>query len=163
MCYTYGHMKTPKILFVCLGNICRSPTAEIVFRSLSEKAGLACEIDSAGTGNYHIGDAPDARSIEAALARGYDMSTLRARQVSVEDFYAFDHILAMDESNLRNLLDIKPLNSEAKVELFLNYASSAPKDKSVPDPYWSGRDGFDLVLDLLEDASANLVKVYKSK
>jgi protein-tyrosine phosphatase len=161
MCYTYEHMKSPKILFVCLGNICRSPTAEAVFRAFADKQGLACEIDSAGTGNYHIGEPPDTRSIEAGLARGYDMSDQRARQVSIEDFYAFDHILAMDESNLRNLLDIKPPNSEAKVELFLNYAKNPTKDKSVPDPYWSGRDGFDLVLDLLEDAAENLVKEYK--
>jgi protein-tyrosine phosphatase len=156
-------MKRPKILFVCLGNICRSPTAEAVFRSLSLKENFDCEIDSAGTGDYHIGEAPDKRSITAAAGRGYEMSHLRARQVSLEDFYAFDHILAMDESNLANLLDMKPPNSESKVELFLNYSKVATKNKSVPDPYWSGADGFELVLDLIEDASKNLIHKYQGK
>lgn len=153
----------PKILFVCLGNICRSPTAEAIFTKKANQLGIEIQIDSAGTGDYHIGEPPDARSIAAALDRGYEMAHLRARQVSIEDFYTFDHILAMDESNLRHLLDLKPLNSEAKVELFLNYAERPTKDRSVPDPYWSGRDGFDLVLDLLEDASNGLLQSIQSQ
>ncbi|MCB0348663.1 MAG: low molecular weight phosphotyrosine protein phosphatase [Bdellovibrionales bacterium] len=156
-------MKPIKVLFVCLGNICRSPTAEAVFSDYAKNSKLNLQVDSAGTGAYHIGDPPDPRSIACASLRGYKMSHLKARQIQVEDFYEFDHILAMDESNLANILDIKPINSEAKIELFLNYSSKKLKDLSVPDPYWSGEDGFNTVLDLIEDASKNLIKYYQDR
>lgn len=154
-------MSTPKILFVCLGNICRSPTAEAVFRAYADKAKLKVTIDSAGTGAFHIGDPPDPRSTTCAEKRGYKMSHLKARQIQIEDFYIFDHILAMDESNLANILALKPMNSETKVELFLNFSTKKLKDLSVPDPYWSGSDGFNTVLDLIEDASNGLVAFYQ--
>ncbi len=156
-------MNAPKILFICLGNICRSPTAEAVFRDYAEKSKLEVTVDSAGTGAFHIGDPPDPRSIACAAERGYKMSHLKARQIQIEDFYIFDHILVMDESNLANTLDIKPPNSEAKVELFLNYSTKKLADQSVPDPYWSGPDGFNVVLDLIEDASKHLITYYKDR
>ena len=140
-----------KVLFVCLGNICRSPTAEAVMRSLVESRQLDLEIDSAGTAAYHIGKSPDHRSQQAALKRGMSMSGLRARQVSEHDFYEFDYILAMDSANYQDLISIKPSNASAAVVLFLREFGSMEYDE-VPDPYYGGEQGFELVLDLLEDA-----------
>ena len=140
-----------KVLFVCLGNICRSPTAEAVMRSLVESRQLDLEIDSAGTAAYHIGKSPDPRSQQAALKRGMSMSGLRARQVSEHDFYEFDYILAMDSANYQDLISIKPNNASAAVVLFLREFGSMEYDE-VPDPYYGGEQGFELVLDLLEDA-----------
>ena len=118
-------MQKTKILFVCLGNICRSPTAEGVFRKLVSDRNLShlVEVDSAGTSGWHIGEAPDARTVQAAVTRGYDLSQLRGRQATSDDFFKFDYILAMDKTNLSNLRSIEPNTGEtARLELFLNYA-----------------------------------------
>jgi protein-tyrosine phosphatase len=147
-----------KILFVCLGNICRSPTAEGVLKYLlaSEAPQLKVEIDSAGTGNYHAGAAPDPRSQRAAMRRGIDLSGLRARQVVPADFARFDRILAMDNDNLRALQAQKPKTSKAELRLFLDYAEHAGS-REVPDPYGGDRDDFEHVLDLITLASRGLI------
>jgi len=145
---------TTRILFVCLGNICRSPTAHGVFERLAEAAQVPVEVDSAGTGGWHVGDPPDRRAQSAAARRGYDLSRLRARQAKPEDFEAFDLILAMDRSNFAALERMRPEGSETPVRLFLDYAESVREE--VPDPYYDG--GFDLVLDLIEDASRGLLR-----
>lgn len=147
-----------KILFVCLGNICRSPTAEAVMRKLVEARDLSIEIDSAGTAAYHIGKSSDDRSQQVALKRGIDMSGQRARKVAENDFYEFDFILAMDKANYRDLLAIKPSNANADVLLFLNQFGSMGYEE-VPDPYYGGEQGFELVLDLLEDACEQFLTV----
>ncbi len=136
------------MLFVCLGNICRSPTAEGVMRHLlaTEAPGLAIEVDSAGVGDYHVGEPPDARSQRAAMRRGIDLSGLRARQVSRADFMRFDLLLAMDHSNLRALRALKPEASRAEVRLFLEFTDLAQRE--VPDPYLGGPEDFERVLDL---------------
>jgi protein-tyrosine phosphatase len=147
------------VLFCCMGNICRSPTAEIVFRQYVNKAGLddLFLIDSAGTHDYHIGDAPDARSQRAASKRGYDMSGLRGRQVEINDFTRFDYVLAMDEANLSILLRLRPLDAQNHLGLFLDYATRHD-EREVPDPYYGGKDGFERVLNMVEDASEGLLK-----
>lgn len=147
-----------KVLFVCLGNICRSPTAHGVFVQRVAGRGLAehIEIDSAGTGGWHIGNSPDKRSQRAAAARGYDLSLLRARQVAVDDFYTFDYILAMDKQNLTDLLALAPTDGRANISLFLPYARDLTESE-VPDPYYGGQDGFGHVLDLVERASESLL------
>jgi protein-tyrosine phosphatase len=155
-------MKTKQkisVLFVCMGNICRSPTAEIVFASLVEKAGLSeqFQIDSAGTHDYHIDEAPDGRTQRAALRRGYDMSQLRGRQVEVADFARFDYVLAMDEENLANLKKLSSNNSKSYLGLFLVFADQH-QAREVPDPYYGGTDGFEKVLDLVEDAAHGLLR-----
>jgi len=147
-----------KVLFICLGNICRSPTAEGVFRHLltREAPRLQVEVDSAGTADYHIGNAPDLRSQRAALRRGIDLSGLRARQVTREDFASFDLILAMDRANLRALKAMSPAGSQAQTQLFLQYAPQLGC-LEVPDPYYGGSAGFEEVLDLTEAASRGLL------
>lgn len=147
-----------KVLFVCLGNICRSPTADGIFRELvkREKLDQHLVIDSAGTGGWHIGKAPDARTIAAAKQRGYDLSILRARQVHAADFEEFDYILAMDESNLRDLHSLKPSHYAGHLGLFLDFGVSK-QYREVPDPYYGGGDGFELVLDLVEEAAQGLL------
>lgn len=142
------------VLFVCLGNICRSPTAEAVFRHQVIVAGLVdrIEIDSAGTGDWHIGHAPDRRASAAAAVHGYAMDALRARQVTVDDFYCFDYILAMDNANLADLRDLDPGDGRATVTRFLDVLGDGDPAE-VPDPYYGGDDGFDRVLDLVERAS----------
>ncbi len=148
---------TIKVLFVCMGNICRSPTAEGVFRQLVQARGVADRfvIDSAGTHDYHIGESPDKRTMQAARQRGYDLSMLRGRQVGVDDFAAFDHVLAMDQANLANLQRLCPPEQRHKVELFLHYGRSA--EQEVPDPYYGGPQGFEHVLDLVEEAANGLL------
>lgn len=152
-----------KVLFVCLGNICRSPTAEGVFRHYVEQAGLSDKItiDSAGTSDWHLGKTPDPRTVAAAAQRGYDVSTLRGRQVTAEDFAEFDLILAMDKSNLSNLQAIQPAASKAEPALYLPRFGISPDE--VPDPYYGGEDGFELVLDMLEHASQVLLDEIKAK
>lgn len=151
-------MSRIKVLFVCLGNICRSPTADGVFRKLVADAGLQdlIEIDSAGTAAWHVGKSPDPRTQHAAASRGYDLSGLRARQAVPEDFYEYDHILAMDLSNLENLQQIRPADASARLGLFLDYAPDLGI-KEVPDPYYGGESGFEQVLDLVEAAGKNLL------
>ncbi|NVK58005.1 MAG: low molecular weight phosphotyrosine protein phosphatase [Alteromonadaceae bacterium] len=143
------------ILFVCLGNICRSPTAEAVFRHKAEEAGLNLFIDSAGTHGYHIGSPPDNRSQAAGQALGYSFKGLKCRRVSDEDFEKFDLILAMDHSNLNNLREMSDPVYHHKIKLMLDYAGL--KDEEVPDPYYGGKKGFELVLSLIEQASDGLI------
>ena len=147
-----------KVLFVCLGNICRSPTAEAVFRHLLKREApqLRVEVDSAGTADYHVGDPPDPRSQRAALGRDIDMSGLRARQISPEDFMRFDFILAMDRDNLRLCQAMRPKQATAQVRLFLDYAQLAGNGE-VPDPYYGGPKDFERVLDLTTAASRGLI------
>jgi protein-tyrosine phosphatase len=151
-------LKPFRVLFICLGNICRSPTAEGVLRQLAaqEAPGLELEIDSAGTADYHIGVAPDPRSQRAALRRGIDISGLRARQVSKNDFGHFDLILAMDRNNLIELEAMKPGNPHAALKLFLDYAPNL-KLREVPDPYYRDASAFEEVLDLTTAASRGLL------
>ena len=150
-----------KVLFVCLGNICRSPTAEGVFRRALEQAGLAddVEIDSCGVGSWHVGKAPDARAQQAALSRGIDLSSLRARQLTEQDFAEFDYVLGMDQDNLRAMRELKPANSQAHVGLFLDFAGTPGAE--VPDPYYGGDEGFENVLTMIEAASAGLIQHLK--
>ncbi|MBV7564246.1 low molecular weight protein-tyrosine-phosphatase [Pseudomonas sp. sia0905] len=152
-----------RVLFVCLGNICRSPTAEAVMRQRLQQAGLAdrIEVDSAGTGDWHVGKAPDSRTQQAASRRGYDLSSLRGRQVSVDDFARFDLILAMDSANLRDLQRIRPANARAELDLYLRRFELA--EDEVPDPYYGGSEGFEHVLDLLEQASDALLIELKGR
>ncbi len=145
------------VLFVCMGNICRSPTAEGVFRHHVLQAGLADRIviDSAGTHAYHVGEPPDRRAAAAAARRGISLDGILARRVSDEDFVRFHHIIAMDEDNLARLRDQAPVEHHAKLRLFLEY--SAGREREVPDPYYGGAAGFERVLDLVEDASRGLL------
>lgn len=148
-----------KLLFVCLGNICRSPTAHGVMMTLLKEHGLDdVMVDSAGTAAYHIGKAPDPRTQAAARQRGYDLSTLRARQVTRDDFYDFDYIFAMDEDNLADLQGVRP--KDAKADLHLALASTQGEGSSVPDPYFGGESGFDTVLDLCEKLSNDILVQY---
>jgi protein-tyrosine phosphatase len=139
------------ILFVCTGNICRSPTAEGVLRSLGQQAGLELHVESAGVGDWHIGQPPDERSQHHARSRGYDLSEQRARQVRAEDFERFDMILAMDRGHLRALQKLAPARHHAKIRLFV-------EGRDVPDPYYGGPDGFEKVLDLVEAQCRHLLR-----
>ena len=147
------------VLFVCLGNICRSPTAEGIFRTQVHASGLSKQIlvDSAGTHAYHEGESPDLRACAAALERGFDLSGHVGRQIKTSDFEYFDYILAMDVENLACLLKMQPSESQSRVALFLDYADG-PEGQSVPDPYFGHSDGFALVIDLVESAGKGLLK-----
>ena len=147
-----------------MGNICRSPTAEAVFRYHVEQEGLAemIHIDSAGTHDYHIGEPPDARTQQAAKRRGYDMGALRGRQVGVRDFSEFDYVLAMDEANLAILQRLRPRDAQGHLGLFLEFAERH-REIAVPDPYFGGAEGFEHVLDLVEDAALGLLKHIRSQ
>jgi protein-tyrosine phosphatase len=153
-----------RILFVCLGNICRSPTAEAVLRALAtrEAPELAIEVDSAGTASYHLGEPPDPRTQEAARRRGYDLSSLRARRVESHDFTLFDLILAMDRDNLEVLRRRAPAQARERIRLFLEFASEADAT-DVPDPYYGGPNGFEAVLDLVEEAARGLLQHLKQR
>lgn len=152
-----------RVLMVCLGNICRSPTAEAVFRQHIAAAGLdgLIEVDSAGTSDWHQGEPPDPRSMRAAAERLYDLGPLRARQVCVRDFEDFDYVLAMDRQNLAHLEELCPIACQEKLGLFLNYGDTGRDE--VPDPYNSGREGFELVLDLVESASSSLLHAIRER
>jgi len=152
-------MKKISVLFVCMGNICRSPTAEAVFRHFVENAGMSEHIliDSAGTHDYHVGDSPDSRAQRSAQQRGYDMSGLRGRQVGEGDFNRFDYVLAMDMANLQILRSIAPPGADKKTRVFLEYARHHG-EREVPDPYYGGSDGFERVLDMVEDAAQGLLE-----
>lgn len=153
---------TSRILFVCLGNICRSPAAEGVVAAQARQAALDLVLDSAGTGGWHAGEPPDPRMSAAAARRGLDLSRLRARQVDQQDFHSFTHILAMDRSNLRRLRQDAPEDSLAEIRLFLDYAPGLSTTE-VPDPYYGGASGFDAVLDLIEAAGKGLVAHLKAQ
>jgi protein-tyrosine phosphatase len=147
------------VLFVCTGNICRSPTAEGVFGHLARRRAPpgAIRVDSAGTHDYHVGEAPDPRAIAHAARRGYDLTPLRARQVALADFTKFDLILAMDRGHLRQLEAVAPAGSPARIAMFLDY-SERWRGLDVPDPYYGGARGFEEVLDMVEEASARLLE-----
>jgi protein-tyrosine phosphatase len=148
-----------KILFVCMGNICRSPTAEGVFRRVVRERApqLPIEIDSAGTHDYHVGEPPDARAIAAAARRGIDLRGLRARQVQDDDFAAFDLIVAMDRNNRAALIERSPAEFHPRIRSFMEFAASSTVE-DVPDPYYGGPLGFEQVLDLAEEASLGLLE-----
>lgn len=148
-----------RVLLVCMGNICRSPTAEGVLRHFIKINGLGdkVEVDSAGTHGYHVGEAPDQRTQRAASARGYNLSQLRARKVARQDLDYFDLILAMDKSNLDNLQRMAMPEQQGKIKLFMDFAHNFDDDE-VPDPYYGLGHGFDLVLDMVEDASQGLIE-----
>lgn len=152
-----------RVLFVCLGNICRSPTAEGVLRHQLKEAGLAdvIEVASAGTGDWHVGEQADSRTLRAALSRGYDLSSQRAQQVRAEHFNHYDLILAMDESNLAHLQAMRPGHASAELDLFLRRYDGALDE--VPDPYYGGEQGFEQVLDLIEAACRGLVIELKGR
>lgn len=148
-------MSKPKVLFVCLGNICRSPTAEAVFRHKARVASLDIHIDSAGTGGWHKGELPDIRARETGEARGYSFAGQTARPIIPEDYEDYDLILAMDKKNLQSLRAQAPKTAADKIRLFLDYGSSETQE--VPDPYYGGPSGFDTVLDLIEDSCDGLI------
>ena len=156
--------RTLSVLVVCTGNICRSPTGEGVLRHLVKERGLAdrIRIASAGTHDYHVGEAPDARSVKHASKRGYDLSAQRAAQVSREDFGNHDYILAMDRGHLRILRGLQPPGSRAKLGLFLE-ASGRWKDEDVPDPYYGGTAGFEQVLDMIEEAGGRWLDRFEAE
>jgi protein-tyrosine phosphatase len=157
-------LKKLSVLVVCTGNICRSPTGEGVLRHLVAKRGLADRIAvaSAGTHDYHVGECPDGRSMKHASKRGYDLSDLRASQVSRDDFHAHDYILAMDRGHLRILKGLAPANARARLGLFLD-ASAKWKGDDVPDPYYGGVEGFEHVLDMVEEAAERWIDRFESE
>jgi protein-tyrosine phosphatase len=153
-----------KVLFVCMGNICRSPTAHGVFRALVEKEGLsqAVQIDSAGTHAYHVGSAPDKRAQATAQERGIDISDLLARRVEPDDFDAFDFVVAMDQDNYMSLSEICPDQHVDKIYMFMDFAGHM-RTREVPDPYYGGPSGFDRVFDLVEAASEGLLREIRQR
>ncbi|KWW36716.1 low molecular weight protein-tyrosine-phosphatase [Cupriavidus metallidurans] len=157
-------MKKYAILMCCMGNICRSPTAEGVLRAKLEAAGLAdlVELDSAGTHDYHVGRAPDARSQRHALRRGYDLSALRARQVVVADFSRFDLVLAMDQANLSALRALHADAGADRLRLLMSFATQHNAEE-VPDPYYGEGDGFERVLDYIEDACDGVIEMLRKR
>ncbi|BCL69089.1 protein-tyrosine-phosphatase [Vibrio nigripulchritudo] len=148
--------KISKVLVVCLGNICRSPTGEAILRAKAKQSGVDLQVDSAGTAGYHIGENPDSRSMQAGKRRGYSFQGIRSRKVEQSDFEEFDLILAADHSNLSDLEDICPQQYRHKLKLFLSYGQSGYDE--IPDPYYGGEQGFELVIDLIEEASDVLLK-----
>lgn len=149
-------LKMKKILVVCMGNICRSPAGEAVLRAKAKQLGLEVEIDSAGTIGYHQGNLPDARSREAGERRGYSFKGIRSRQVELADFAYFDLILAADRANVSDLNEICPEPYQDKIKLYLSYGQS--EHQEIPDPYYGGEQGFELVLDLLEEAAEQILQ-----
>lgn len=150
-------MKPVRILFVCLGNICRSPLAEGVLRELADRNGVvsAISVDSAGTGAWHVGDPPDHRSIVVARRHGIDISGLQARKISRDDFESYDLILGMDRDNVRTLRQLAPPGTEGRISLFLEYA--AGRDQDVPDPYYDGPEAFERLYQMLEAGCSSLL------
>lgn len=157
-------MNNIKVLFICMGNICRSPTAEGAFKELVEREGLAhiIEIDSAGTHASHSGEVPDHRAQKVAWSRGVDLAPLRARRVEEADFAKFDYIVAMDRSNLRRLHDKCPEQYRNKLSLMMSYAPHV-EEEEVPDPYYGGPSGFERVFDLVEAASEGLLREIRQR
>jgi protein-tyrosine phosphatase len=155
---------TYRVLLVCMGNICRSPTAEGVLRLLlrNNNLGDVVEVDSAGTHGYHVGEAPDSRTQRAAALRGYNLSQFRARKVARQDLDYFDLVLAMDKSNLDNLMRMASPEQQSRIKLFMSYSKNFD-DEEVPDPYYGLGHGFDLVLDMVEDAALGLIEQIKKE
>lgn len=153
-----------KVLFVCMGNICRSPTAEGVFTKVVAEEGMdeLIETDSAGTHAYHVGEPPDPRAMKHAMARNIEISHLRARKVTSDDFHEFDYVLAMDNDNFQILEQLCPLGMEHKLSLLMDYAPHV-QFREVPDPYYGGSKGFERVLDMVEEASRGLLAVIREK
>lgn len=152
-------MNEVSVLFVCLGNICRSPTAHGVFQGMVDSNGFghAIRVDSAGTGDWHIGHSPDQRTAQVAATKGYDLSSLRARLVTSDDFHRFDYVIAMDSLNLKDLKHMQPADYTGFLGLFLDF-STQKSYREVPDPYYGGEDGFELVFNLVEEASQGLLE-----
>ena len=152
------------VLFVCLGNICRSPTSEGVFRSLVKNRNLDSEIyaDSVGTAGYHIGYPPDSRAVEAAAKRGVSISHLRARRLERRDFEKFDYMIGMDFNNLQDLKAMAPRDYKGRICLFMDFAPDWDIQE-IPDPYYGGHNGFEQVLDMVQDASAGLIEEITSQ
>mgnify|MGYP002641000871 FL=1 len=152
-------MKQVKVLFVCMGNICRSPTAEGAFRKLvtDEKLDASIFIDSAGTHAYHIGSPPDNRAQDTALKRDIDLSSLRGRKFTEQDYYEFDYLIAMDESNFRDMKSLDPSDGKGQLSLFMDF-STEHSETEVPDPYYGGNKGFERVFDMVQDASQGLLE-----
>ncbi|MFT6331202.1 MAG: protein-tyrosine phosphatase [Bermanella sp.] len=153
-------VNTPSVLFVCLGNICRSPSAEAVFKKKAADVGINVEIDSAGTAGYHKGTAPDKRSQAVGMQRDYSFKGLKCRKVVEQDFEKFDYILGMDNENVTNLLEACPEEFQHKVSLFLSFSQS--EEQEVPDPYYGGKRGFEYVLDLIEQGADGFIDHLKS-
>lgn len=157
-------METVNVLFVCMGNICRSPTAHGLFENLVAAQGMQnqIQVDSAGTHGYHIGEAPDGRAQEAALLRNIDLSSQRARQIEKNDFSHFQYVIAMDEANVNGLRRFADETDTQKIQLFMNFASRWDEHE-VPDPYYGGDHGFERVLDMVEDAAEGLLAHIKQQ
>ncbi len=151
-------MSKPKVLFVCLGNICRSPLAEAAFRKAAAEAGLEAEADSAGTASYHVGDPPDVRSIREAKRRGVDIAGYRGRQLSSQDFHDFDYILGMDNSNMTDIATVDPGDGKAKVAMLLDLAPGQ-ESREVGDPYYGDEEGFAATWDEVDAGAHALVAV----
>jgi protein-tyrosine phosphatase len=153
-----------KVLFICMGNICRSPSAEAVFHHMVETSALKdyIEVASAGTHNYHVGDRADHRSHQAASDRGFDLSKHRAQHFKKEHFDYYDYLLVMDDNNYEHVMRMCPKGHEEKVHYFMDFAPQLGV-KEVPDPYYGGADGFDHVLDLIEAASAGLMSEIRDR
>lgn len=154
--------RKPSVLFVCTGNICRSPTAEGILRKRVEELGLEVVVDSAGTHGYHVGDAPDPRSIRAAAKRGYDISRLKGRKLSNDDFERFDFVVALDDEHMRLMQRACPPVHQHKLRGMMQFAPDAAH-REVPDPYYGPADGFELVLDLLEQAVEGLLQEIRQR
>ena len=157
-------MEKIKVLFCCMGNICRSPTAQGVFQALVEKEGLQdrIEVDSAGTHAYHVGEPPDQRAQETARKRGFDLSDQRARRAVAEDFLLFDYVVAMDQDNYHALYAICPEGMEEKIHLLMDYAPEF-RTREVPDPYYGGSSGFEQVFDMVEAAATGFLEALKQR
>jgi protein-tyrosine phosphatase len=153
-------LKIPSVLFVCLGNICRSPSAEAVFKKKTDENGLNIESDSAGTAGYYKGAAPDKRSQAVGMEKGYDFKGSKCRKVALLDFEKFDYILGMDNENVINLLEACPEEFRHKVSLFLSFSQS--EEQQVPDPYYGGKGGFEYVLELIEQGVDGLIQHLKA-
>ncbi len=153
-------MSPPAVLFVCLGNICRSPLAEAAFRDVAERAGFAVDIDSAGTATYHVGEPPDPRSLAEAARHGIDISHYRGRQLVAEDFHRFDWIVGMDRSNVRDIERIRPVESKAEIAMLLDLVPGR-EGVEVADPWYGGEDNFRDTWEAVSAGASALIKMLR--